>query len=249
MLIIGLNPVLETLDFAPERIEKILILEGITNGKVTRIIEIANRKSIQIERKTKSQLENIIDKKDKSEGISQGVIAIAAEFEYYDFDKLLEELRDKKDALIVALDEVQDPHNLGAIIRTAAAVGADGVLISEKNSAKVTHTVVKASAGATNYIKICLKNNIYNAIKNLQISNFFVIGASVKAKQNYFDLELSGRFAVVFGSEGKGIRTNIANLCDELVKIPVADKIESLNVSVSAGVILYEMLRQKSEVN
>ncbi len=246
MLIIGLNPVLETLDFAPERIEKILILEGITNSKVSRIQEIAKKKNIQTERRSKQEFEKIIDKKDKSEGISQGVIAVAAEFEYYDLDKLVEELREKKDVLLVVLDEIQDPHNLGAIIRTAAAVGADGVLISEKNSAKVTHTVIKASAGATNYIKICLKNNIYNAIKSLQISNFFVIGASLKAKQSHFDLELKGRFAVVFGSEGKGLRTNIANLCDELVKIPVANRIESLNVSVSAGVLLYEILRQRN---
>lgn len=247
MLIIGLNPVLETLDFAPERIEKILILEGIANSKINRIIEIAGKKGITVERRDKQEFERIIDKKDKSEGISQGVIAVAAEFEYYDFDILVEELREKKDALLVVLDEIQDPHNLGAIIRTAAAVGADGVVISEKNSAKVTHTVIKASAGATNYIKICLKNNIYKAITALQISNFFVIGASLKAKQSYFDLELNGRFAVVFGSEGKGLRTNIVNLCDELVKIPVANKIESLNVSVSAGVILYEILRQRKQ--
>ena len=248
MLIIGLNPVLETLDFAPDKLQKIYIMDGVSGSKVTKIIEIAGKKSIKVERHSKADFEKIIDKKDKSEGISQGVIAIAEDFNYYDFDELIRSLADKKDALIVVLDEIQDPHNLGAIIRTAAAVGADGVVISEKNSAKVTHTFVKSSAGATNYIKICLKNNIYNAIKSLQISNFFVLGTSLKAKQSHFDLELTGRFGVVFGSEGRGLRTNISNLCDELVKIPVAGKIESLNVSVSAGVILYEILRQRKNI-
>ncbi len=246
MLIIGLNPVLETLDFDAGRIEKILILNGIDNSKVNRIIEIAGRKNITVERKNKPEFERIIDKKDKSDGVSQGVIAVAAEFEYYDLDKLLEEISEKNDALLVVLDEIQDPHNLGAIIRTAAAVGVDGIVISEKNSAKVNHTVTKSSAGAINYVKICLNSKIYRVLTELKESGFKVVGTSLTGEVSHYKSDFKRRIAVVFGSEGKGLRTNIIKLCDELVKIPIAGKIESLNVSVSAGVILYEILRQRN---
>jgi 23S rRNA (guanosine2251-2'-O)-methyltransferase len=246
MLIIGINPVLETLDFDAGRINKIFLLEGIDNSRINKIVELAKKKNIKVERKNRAYFDSIIDKKDKSGGISQGVIAEAKEFEYYELKKLLEDTKDKKEALIVILDEIQDPHNLGAIMRTCASVKADGVVISEKNSAKVNHTVMKASAGAINFLKISLSGNIYKAIEMIKQSEFFVFGTSLKNSKDIYGIKMSGRCAVVFGGESKGIRANIVRLCDELINIPIPGKTESLNVSVSAGVVLYEILRQRN---
>lgn len=247
MLIIGINPVLETLDFDPARIEKIMLMEGITNSRIQKISEIAKRKNIPVERKSKAHFESIIDKKDKSEGISQGVIAEAKEFEYHELRNILEDVKDKKNAMIIVLDEIQDPHNLGAILRTCAAANVNGVVISEKNSAKVNHTVLKASAGTINFLKISLSGNIYKAIEMIKESEFFVFGTTLKESTNMYELKFNDRCALVFGSEGRGIRTNIIRLCDEMVKIPIPGRAESLNVSVSAGIVLYEVLRQWSQ--
>ena len=247
MLITGIMPVLATLDYDSSRIEKIIILEGTDNSRIEKIIALAAKKNIPVERRKRPYFDSIIDKKDKSEGISQGVIAEAKEFEYYDLRKILEDCKDKKDALIVILDEIQDPHNLGAVMRTCAAVNADGVVISEKNSAKVNHTVMKASAGAIKSLKISLSGNIYKAIEMIKQSEFFVFGTSLKDSKSMYDVKMDCRAAVVFGGESKGIRANIVRLCDELVKIPIPGNVESLNVSVSAGVILYEILRQRKE--
>lgn len=246
MLIIGINPVLETLDFDPAKIEKILLLEQIKNSRIDKIVEIATGKRIPVERKSREYFDSIIDKKDKSEGISQGVIAEAKEYEYVELRKILADTKEKKDVLMVILDEIQDPHNLGAILRTCAAAGVDGVVISEKNSAKVNHTVLKASAGTINYLNISLSGNIYKALEMIKESEFFVFGTTLKSDNSLYKTKLEGRVAVVFGSESKGIRTNISRLCDELIKIPIYGKAESLNVSVSAGVVLYEILRRRN---
>ena len=154
-------------------------------------------------------------------------------------------LESKKHALLVILDEVQDPHNLGAIIRTSAAAGADAVIVSEKNSAKVTHTVIKSSAGAVNFIPIVLSRNIYKTISALKEGGFKIIGTDSKAGKALFQYRFPPHSAVVFGSEGYGIRTNIRKLCDELIKIPLTQNVQSLNVSVAAGIVLYEVGRQK----
>ena len=145
------------------------------------------------------------------------------------------------------MDEIQDPHNLGAIIRTSAAAGADGIILTEKNTAKVNHTVIKASAGAVNHIDIVQSRNIYKTIETLKEADFIVLGTSLNTKTSLYDYDFKGKYAVVLGNEGEGIRKNILKLCDGLFKIPLAGKMESLNVSVSAGVILYEALRQRNK--
>src|SRR5439155_16749725 len=118
--------------------------------------------------------------------------------------------------------------------------------VSEKNSAKVNHTVIKTSSGATNYIKISMQNNIYNAIERLKESNFKVTGTSLNAENLHYDYDFTSHCAIVLGNEGEGLRKNILKMCEELIRIPILGKIDSLNVSVSAGVILYEILRQNS---
>jgi 23S rRNA (guanosine2251-2'-O)-methyltransferase len=244
MFVIGRNPVLESLKFNPQAIRKIVLIESISDNKIKEIIRIAGKNKIFIEKKLKKDFEQILDKKDKSEGVSQGVIAEVEEFKYAEFQQLLEKTKTKTNALILILDEIQDPHNLGAVIRTSAAAAIDGIIITEKNSAKVNHTVVKTSAGAVNYIDIVQSRNIYKSIETLKEKGFTVLGTSLKAAKTIYEVNFRGKFAVILGNEGEGIRKNIVKLCDEQLKIPIADKVESLNVSVSAGIILYEVLRQ-----
>ncbi len=246
MLIIGRNPILEALRHSPDSIKKIIIFDNPTDNKINKILGIAEKKNIGVERVSKNNFEKLFDEKNKSEGISQGIIAEAEDFMYADFDRTLTELKDKKQSVVLILDEIQDPHNLGAIIRTASASGADAIIISEKNSAKINHTVIKTSSGAVNYIKICLQSNIYKAIKRLKESNFKVTGTVLNSPDIHYDFDYGSHCAIVFGNEGEGLRKNISSLCDALIKIPVSSKINSLNVSVSAGVILYEILRQNT---
>jgi len=245
MLVIGLNPTLEALEFNPKSIQKIIILNTVSGTKLSRIMKLANAKKIPIERASKENFEKVFDSTNKSEGISQGVAAFADDFEYYDFQPLMEEIAEQKQVLFVILDEIQDPHNFGAIIRTSAAAGVDAILVSEKNSAKVNHTVVKTSAGATNHIKICMLSNIYKAISALKENGFKLYGTETKSKVDLYNCVFEPRSAIVFGNEGKGIRKNISSLCDELISIPIYGKVESLNVSVSAGIILYELTRRR----
>lgn len=246
MLVIGRKPILETLKFHPGSINKIIFQEGMDDKKLNDIIKIAKQKGIILNIKSKLEFRKIFNDKDKSEGISQGVVAISEEFRYSDFDKIIKQLRYKKNGLLIILDEIQDPHNLGAIIRTSAAADADAVVISEKNSAKVTHTVIKSSAGAVNVIPIIQVKNIYKMLSALKANEFKVIGTGSKAERLHYEYQFPIRCAVVFGNEGYGIRKNILKLCDDIINIPLGDKVQSLNVSVAAGILLYEILRQRT---
>jgi len=249
MLIIGRNPILETLKKNPKSVKKIVLLDTMQDVKISRILEIAGKYKILNEKYPKNKFEKLFDEKNKSDGISQGIIAEVEDFVYADFEELITSLKDKKQTVVIVLDEIQDPHNLGAIIRTAVAAGTDAIIISEKNSAKVNHTVFKTSSGATNYIKICSHSNIYKAIERLKESNFKVVGTALNADNLHFDFDYTRHTAIVLGNEGEGLRKNVLKLCDDLVRIPILGKIDSLNVSVSAGVILYEILRQNSKKN
>ena len=246
MLVIGRNSIIETLRYNPDSVQKIILQEGASDKKITEIITIARRKGISIEEKSRDNFKKIFDKKNKSEGISQGVVAISSEFAYSDFDEIISSLKEKNNSLLVILDEIQDPHNLGAIIRTSAASGADAVILSAKNSAKVTHTVIKSSAGAVNFIPVVQSQNIYKTIENLKAEGFSVVGTDSKAGKDLNGYHFPAFVIVVLGNEGYGIRKNILKMCDDLIKIPLNKKVQSLNVSVAAGIILYEALRQKT---
>lgn len=245
MIIIGRNPILETLKHDPKSVKKITILTGTEDKKITEILRHAQKNSINIEHRNRKDFDQLILKKDKSEGISQGIFADIADFLYTDFEKAISEIKKRNNSIILILDEIQDPHNLGAIIRTAAATGVNAVIIPEKNSVKVNHTVIKASSGATNFIDIILAKSTTEAIKSLREQKYRILGTSLNSNNIHFDYRFEGHIGIIFGSEGGGIRKSIMKLCDDLIKIPIIGKIESLNVSVAAGVILYEILRQK----
>lgn len=245
MLVIGRNPVIETINLNSKSIRKIVLLDSVTDNKLKDIASKAKSKNIIVETLSKQQFEKLFeDKRDKSDGISQGIIADVEDFAYSKTTEILKSVNDKPKVTLIMLDEVQDPHNFGAIIRTAVSAGADGVVISDKNSVKVNHTVVKTSSGATNYIKISKENNIYQTIEVLKEVGFTIIGTALNTDKDIYSFDFPDKCVIVFGSEGEGLRKNILNLCDQIVKIPMVGKIDSLNVSVSAGVVLYERLRQ-----
>lgn len=247
MLVIGRNPVLETLKFNPTSIKKLIILDSVIDNKIKEITDRVKLKNISVEKLKKEQFEKLLDKKDKSEGISQGIIAEVEDFKYHKTTEILKSLdaEGKTRCTLVILDEIQDPHNFGAVIRSAECAGADGIIISDKNSVKVNHTVVKSSSGATNYMKISKESNIYKTIEMLKETGYEIIGTVLNTDEELYNFTFPDKCVVVFGGESEGLRKNIVNLCDHLVKIPMAGKIESLNVSVSAGVVLFEIMRQR----
>jgi len=172
MLIIGRNTVLETLKINQKSIKKIILLDSLNDNKIKEIIEKAKSNNIDIEVLPKNNFEKVFDKKDKSDGISQGIAAEVEDFKYSKTSEILISTEGNKSVCLAVLDEIQDPHNFGAIIRSAEATGIDGIIISDKNTVKVNHTVIKSSSGATNYIKISKESNIYSTIEYLKEKGF-----------------------------------------------------------------------------
>ena len=247
MIIIGRNPINEILRVHPESVKEITLLDSLKDSdKLKEIFKLTTKFKITVKRTDKHNFSKLFEPKDKSEGISQGIIAETEEFKYFDENEFYQLLSKKDNPLLLILDEIQDPHNLGAIIRTGAAVGVDGIIITEKNSVKINHTVIKSSSGSIFGQKIVLSGNIYKSIETLKKLKIRLIATSLSANTSHFKTDFKSSCAILLGNEQKGIRKNLLKLCDEVIKIPIPGKAESLNVSVSAGVILYEALRQRS---
>ncbi len=242
-LIFGVLPVLEALRANSRKIEKIFVAEGAREKRLDEIFRLAREKSVFLQKTSKENLSRMVE----NGANHQGVIAVAAAAEYYDADELLKEIISKENSLTLILDGVEDPRNLGAILRTAECAGADGVFIPERRAVGLTETVAKSSAGAAEYVKIAKVGNLNHLIDELKSNNIWVIGASGDAKMNYSDWDWTQKTALVLGGEGKGLHRLTAEKCDALVKIPMHGRIASLNVSVAAGVILFEALRQRTK--
>ena len=172
----------------------------------------------------------------------QGVVAEVDPYPYADPGRLLEQ----EDALVVVLDQVQDPHNLGAVCRAAEVAGAAGVVIPERRAASVTPAVCKASAGAVEHLRVARVRNVADWLAGAKGSKAWVYGAAAEAERPYTEVDWSGRAVLVLGSEGSGLRPRVADACDELISIPVAGQVASLNASVAAAVILFEARRQRA---
>ncbi len=242
-IIFGLLPVLEALRANARRIEKILIAEGAREHRIAEIIDLARAAHVPFQKHVRAELAKLIE----PGANHQGVIALTAAADYADADELLEEIAAKEKPLVLILDGVEDPRNLGAILRVAECAGADGTFIPEHRAASLTETVVKTSAGATEYTPVAKVKNLNRLIEELKKNNIWVVGTSGEAERDYTDWDWTSACALVLGSEGKGLHRLVAENCDALVKIPMHGKIESLNVSVAAGVILFEALRQRAE--
>jgi len=244
-IIFGTLPVLEVLRANSRRIEKILIADGAREHRIAEIIDAARVNHVPFQRVARENLAKLVE----PGANHQGVVALTASADYRDADELLEEIAGRENPLVLILDGVEDPRNLGAILRVAECAAVDGTFIPEHRAASLTETVVKTSAGATEYTPVAKVKNLNRLIEELKKHNIWVIGTSGDAEQNYTDWDWKGACALVLGSEGKGLHRLVAENCDALVKIPMQGKIESLNVSVAAGVILFEAVRQRLKEN
>ena len=236
----GRNGVLELLE-SDRDINKILIAKGEKHGSINKIITIAKQRKIVIAEVERQKLNAISETNNH-----QGVIAIVPPFNYSSVEEILESAKQKnEDPFILILDGIEDPHNLGSIIRTAETAGIHGVIIPKRRAASVNATVSKSSAGAVEHVKIARVNNINETIKYLKEEGLWICGTDGDAKDYYYNQNLKGALAIVIGSEGFGMSRLVKENCDFLVKIPMKGKITSLNASVSAGIVVYEAVKQR----
>lgn len=235
----GALPVLEALRADRRSIERIIVADGVRESRLSEIIGLARSKGIRLDHVPKDQIEKLA-----GHGVNhQGVIAVAAAASYIDADEILESA--SEDALLLLLDGVEDPQNLGIILRVAECAGVDGVFIPERRAVGLTETVAKASAGAVEYTKVAKVSNLNRLIEDLKEKNVWVVGTSGDAEMDYSDWDWNRPTALVLGNEGHGLHRLVAENCDALVKIPMYGKIDSLNVSTAASVILFEIRRQR----
>ena len=238
-IIIGRNPVSEALRGGRE-IDRILVSKGEKNDAVVGILAKAKKKNIPIKEVDPRKLDYT-----SGHANHQGIIAFAAVKEYASVDDIFElaESRGEK-PFIVVLDEIEDPHNLGAIIRTAECTGVHGIIIPKRRSGGLSFAVSKASAGAVEYVPVARVTNISNTIEELKKRGVWVYGADMNG-ENYTDCDFSGATALVIGNEGKGISRLVREKCDAIVSLPMKGKIKSLNASVAAGVLMYAVAAKK----
>lgn len=235
----GRNPVLEALN-SGKTVDKIILKKGEIEGTLKVIAAKAAERGIVIQKVDKKKMSEI----SRSDNC-QGVIALCPVKEYAEVSDIIKAAEDKGEKpFIIILDEITDPHNLGAVLRTAEASGVHGVIIPKHRAAGLTAVVSKTSAGAINYVPVAKVTNIANTIDGLKERGIWTVCADMDG-QNYFDAPLDGAVAVVIGGEGKGVGRLIRQKCDFSVKIPMFGKISSLNASVAAGLIMYEVVRQR----
>ncbi|WP_156299261.1 23S rRNA (guanosine(2251)-2'-O)-methyltransferase RlmB [Streptobacillus canis] len=225
----GINPVIEVLK-SETTIEKLEVYKGINKAHIKQVLELASKRNLKI---------FYTDKRDDN---SQGVVAYISEYDYYvDFVEFLEKELMKEESTIVILDQIQDPRNFGAIIRSCECFGVSGIIMQDRNNVKVTETVVKSSTGAIEHVDIVQVTNIADTIEKLQKYGYFVYGAEANGEKFYFEENYPKKKALVLGSEGKGMRKRVRETCDSILKIHLKGEINSLNVSVAAGILLSEM--------
>ena len=239
-VIYGINPLLEVLLSHPEMLEKVVVVDGRGGNEVRKILKLAAEHGIPVEFGGRERVEKLAPRQ-----VHQGVAAICRAHAYATVDEVIAHRHEKsKYDLVVLLDSVTDPQNLGSIIRTAHCCGANGVIIPENRAASVTASVSKASAGAVQYLPTAMVVNLVGTIEYLKERGFWIYGADAVARMDIQAPDYEGNIALVMGSEGRGIRPLIRKKCDFLISIPMRGQVASLNVSVAAGVILFEILRK-----
>ena len=239
-LIVGRNPVIEALK-ADKLIDTVYVNPQAT-GSITLICKMAREKGILVKQVNEIKLNNM------AKGAShQGVIAVGACAEYVEAERLLEIAREKgEDPFIIICDEIEDPHNLGAIIRTAEAAGAHGIIIPKRRSASLNHTVFKTSAGAASWLPVARVANLASAVDMLKKNGVWIYGTDGSG-ESYDSVKLDGAIGLIIGSEGFGMSRLLKDKCDFLLSLPMAGKVNSLNASVAAGIFMYEVVRQRKK--
>lgn len=244
-LVFGVNPVLEALRARPGEIDRLYLADGqLAKGPSAEIRSRADKARIRVERASRERLASMT-----GSGAHQGVAARVRTFRYVELDDLLDAAKASgRPPLVVVLDGIQDPHNLGAIIRSAHALGAHGVVLPKDRASAVTGTVAKTSAGAVEHCPIAQVVNVSRALETLKAAGLWVAAADPKGDRVLWDAPLDGPLALVVGSEGKGIREGVLAHCDFRLRVPMAEKWDSLNASVSCALMLYEALRHREKV-
>ncbi len=245
-MLYGVNAVIEALRAGKRPIDSITILDSAKPDRLKQLLELAREKRIPVHRVPRINIDrNLGDVR------HQGVVARVAAARYANAEDLLEALEQKVGTstppLVLVLDGIEDPRNVGSILRTAECSGVDAVFVPERRAASLTDVVAKVAAGALEYVPIARVTNVVRLIEQLKERNIWVIGAAGEAKQMHTKWDWKLPAAIVLGNEGSGLHRLVRESCDELVRIPVVGKLESLNVSVAAGVILYEVLRQRNQ--
>ncbi|WP_099223721.1 23S rRNA (guanosine(2251)-2'-O)-methyltransferase RlmB [Listeria costaricensis] len=235
----GRNPVLEVLR-SERDVHKVYIAEGSQKGVMKQIIGLAKEKKVEIRFVPKAKIDKVVS------GAHQGVAAQIAAYQYFELEDLFQKAEEKQeDPFFIILDELEDPHNLGSIMRTADAVGAHGIIIPKRRSVSLTQTVAKASTGAIEYVPVVRVTNISQTIEKLQKRGVWVFGTDAKGSSDYRTMDASLPLAVVIGSEGFGMSRLVREKCDFLIHLPMVGKVTSLNASVAASLLLYEVYRKR----
>ena len=236
----GRNSVIELLE-SKKDINKIFVTKGERHGSINKILAMAKERNVIIVEKDKKQMEQMAQTPNH-----QGVIAIVPPFESCEIEDILENAKIKnEDPFVLILDGIEDPHNLGSIIRTAETAGVHGIIIPKRRAASVNSSVSKVSAGAVEHIKIARVTNISDSIQKLKDNGLWICGTDIDAKNYYYDQDLKGPLGIVIGNEGQGMSEKVKKNCDFLVKIPMKGKVTSLNASVSTGIVVYEAVKQR----
>ena len=236
----GRNSVIELLKSGKD-INKLFVQRGEKHGSILEIIRLAKNNKVIITEIDKSKL----DKMSQTHN-HQGVIAIIPPYEYCEVDDILQNAKQKnEDPFILILDQIEDPHNLGSIIRTAECSAVHGIIIPKRRAAQVNSTVNKTSAGAAEYVKIARVNNLNETINYLKEKNIWIYGTDAQGSSYYDEQDYKGGIGIVIGSEGFGMSRLVRENCDFLIKIPMKGKINSLNASVSAAIVMYEVMKQR----
>ena len=229
--VIGINAVRELLE-SEKNIEKIEVYKCLGKDKIKDILEQASKRNIKV---------FYVDKRQDN---SQGIAALISEYDYYqELNEFLEKVLRKPKSIVIILDQIQDPRNFGAIIRSAECFGVDGIVIQDRNSVRISETVVKSSTGAIEHVDIVQVTNIADTIDTLKKYGYFIYGAEADGTSNYYEEKYPEKICLVLGSEGKGMRKKVKDHCDKILSIPLKGKINSLNVSVANGILLAEMAK------
>ncbi|MEH7223796.1 23S rRNA (guanosine(2251)-2'-O)-methyltransferase RlmB [Bacillus sp. JJ1566] len=237
---IGKNPVIEALK-SERDINKIWIAEGSNKGQMNQITSLAKERNVMVQFVPKKKIDQMV------EGNHQGVVAQVAAYEYAEVDDILAVAEKRNEApFIILLDELEDPHNLGSILRTADAVGAHGVIIPKRRAVGLTATVAKASTGAIEYIPVARVTNLARTIDELKDRGVWIVGTDAKGKEDYRNVDGKMPIGLIIGSEGKGMGRLVKEKCDFLLRLPMEGKVTSLNASVAASLLMYEVYRKRN---
>jgi len=246
-LVYGLNSVLEAVRAGRRSIDSITILESARPDRLRELVELARQKRIPVHRVPRFDLDRNL-----GEARHQGVVARIAAARYADADELLDELGHKigtsDPPFVIGLDGIEDPRNMGSILRTAECAGVHGVFVPERRATGLTDVVAKVAAGALEYVPVARVTNLVRLIEQLKERNIWVVGTTGDAKQLHTEWDWNQPSAIVLGNEGQGLHRLVRETCDTLVRIPLVGHLQSLNVSVAAGVLMYEALRQRTQL-